>query len=74
MGYIPEITNLLNKVNIEDSADDQLYFTQAYLDKEFRENNKIQLDHLSQIFQNMNGQAGRCERRLQISFGFNLIS
>lgn len=69
MGYIPEMINLLNKVNIDDSADDQLYFTQAYLDKEFRENNKIQLDHLSEIFQNMNGQAGRSQQHSQINFG-----
>lgn len=69
MGYIPEMINLLNKVNIDDSADDQLYFTQAYLDKEFRENNKIQLDHLSEIFQNMNGQAGRSQQNSQINFG-----
>lgn len=69
MGYIPEMINLLNKVNIDDSADDQLYFTQAYLDKEFRENNKIQLDHLSEIFQNMNGQAGRSQQHSQISLG-----
>ncbi|XP_066261630.1 procollagen-lysine,2-oxoglutarate 5-dioxygenase [Euwallacea similis] len=56
IGYLPEINNILSKVHIEDSADDQLYFTQVYLDKEFREKNKIQLDHLSEIFQNMNGQ------------------
>ncbi|ENN77266.1 hypothetical protein YQE_06094, partial [Dendroctonus ponderosae] len=55
MGYIKQIRNLLNKAEIENTADDQLYFTEAYLDKNFREANGIQLDHLSNIFQNMFG-------------------
>lgn len=51
----------MNRVEIQDTDDDQLFFTQAYLDKEFRETNNIQLDHLSDIIQNMNGASESLE-------------
>lgn len=59
MGYIPEIMNILNRAEIEDTGDDQLYYTQAFLDREFREQNKIQLDHTSNIFQNIFGSESK---------------
>ena len=35
--------------------DDQLYYTQIYLDEKFRQDHEIVLDSTSQIFQNLNG-------------------
>ncbi|XP_076270326.1 procollagen lysyl hydroxylase isoform X2 [Rhynchophorus ferrugineus] len=61
MGYIPEVINILNRAEIEDTGDDQLYYTHAFLDKEFREKNSIQLDHMSNIFQNIFGSASNLE-------------
>lgn len=58
MGYLPEILELLNREVIEDKGDDQLFFTKAYLDEEFRNKLQIKLDHQSEIFQNINGASG----------------
>ncbi|XP_050309615.1 procollagen-lysine,2-oxoglutarate 5-dioxygenase isoform X2 [Anthonomus grandis grandis] len=55
IGYLKEINNILNRAEIKDTEDDQLFFTKAYLDKDFRESNKIQLDHLSEIIHNLHG-------------------
>ncbi|KRT80915.1 hypothetical protein AMK59_4922 [Oryctes borbonicus] len=55
MGYMPEIWELLQRKDIEDTDDDQLFFTEAYLDENVRERLKFKLDHESQIFQNLNG-------------------
>lgn len=55
IGYMPEIMELLERKDIQDTDDDQLYFTEAYLDENLREKLKFQLDHESQIFQNLNG-------------------
>ncbi|XP_019873641.2 procollagen-lysine,2-oxoglutarate 5-dioxygenase isoform X2 [Aethina tumida] len=57
MGYAKELFELLTRETIEDTGDDQLFFTQAYLDAEFRDKNKFLLDHKSDIFQNINGAA-----------------
>ncbi|KAJ8961212.1 hypothetical protein NQ318_008895 [Aromia moschata] len=55
MGYIPEVLKLLEREPIEDTADDQLYFTMAYLDEDFRNEIEMKLDHKSEIFQNIYG-------------------
>lgn len=55
IGYVPEIIKLLNRESIGNTDDDQLFFTHAYLDKEFREEVKMGLDIDSAIFQNLNG-------------------
>lgn len=59
MGYIPEILKLLERDNVEDSDDDQLFFTKAYLDEDFRNGIQFKLDHKSEIFQNINGAASK---------------
>lgn len=61
IGYLPELYKILNKAELEDNDDDQLYYTLAYLDKEFRDSNKIKLDHTSEIFQNIFGAANDLE-------------
>lgn len=57
IGYVSDIYQLLNYKNIENTDDDQLFYTNAYLDEEFRNKYKMGLDHNSEIFQNINGAA-----------------
>lgn len=59
MGYAPEIYKLLTYRPIKDEDDDQLYFTEAYLDETLRDNLNFKLDHTSEIFQNLNGVASK---------------
>lgn len=59
MGYAPEIYKLLTRRSIKDDDDDQLYFTEAYLDAALRETLNFKLDHTSEIFQNLNGSASK---------------
>ncbi|XP_056646968.1 procollagen-lysine,2-oxoglutarate 5-dioxygenase [Diorhabda sublineata] len=61
IGYAPEIYKLLTREDIQDDDDDQLYCTKAYLDKKFREEIQMKLDHKSEIFQNLNGVAAEIE-------------
>lgn len=58
MGYIPEILELLNWKSIENTDDDQLFFTEAFIDKAIRNKLNMKLDHTSIIFQNLNGATG----------------
>lgn len=57
MGYIPEVLEILEKNDLGDSDDDQLFFTKAYLDEELRNKINMKLDHKNEIFQNLNGVA-----------------
>lgn len=57
MGYVPEILEILEKEDIGDTDDDQLFFTKVYLDEEFRTRINMKLDHNNEIFQNLNGAA-----------------
>ncbi|XP_018576476.1 procollagen-lysine,2-oxoglutarate 5-dioxygenase 3, partial [Anoplophora glabripennis] len=61
MGYISEILKLLERAAIKDTDDDQLFFTKAYLDEDFRNSIQFKLDHKSEIFQNINGAATELE-------------
>nr|CAI5867286.1 unnamed protein product [Callosobruchus analis] len=61
MGYVPEILKLLYRQAIEDEGDDQLYFTEAYLDETFRNSIKMKLDHTSTLFQNLHGASTEIE-------------
>ncbi|CAG9781920.1 unnamed protein product [Diatraea saccharalis] len=55
IGYLAELSEILNYKPVKDLDDDQLYYTKIYLDKELRQSLKISLDHESKIFQNLNG-------------------
>ncbi|KAG5900593.1 hypothetical protein JTB14_017451 [Gonioctena quinquepunctata] len=61
IGYVPEILKLLSWQEIENTGDDQLFFTNAYLNEEFRESIQMKLDHTSEIFQNLNGVSAEIE-------------
>lgn len=58
IGYAHNIFNILNSAEVGDQEDDQLFYTQAYLNEKLRDENKIQLDHKSDMFQNLNGNIG----------------
>lgn len=54
IGYATDLYEIL-KSPIKNTDDDQLFYTRAYLDEKMRAKLKIQLDHTSSIFQNLNG-------------------
>lgn len=54
IGYASFIYDIISQP-IKDLDDDQLYFTNIYLDESNRKKYKIHLDHKSEIFQNLNG-------------------
>lgn len=55
IGYANDLYAILTSSDIQDTDDDQLFYTKIYLDPELREKHKIKLDHKSQLFQNLNG-------------------
>ncbi|KAJ0183831.1 hypothetical protein K1T71_000254 [Dendrolimus kikuchii] len=64
IGYLPEVTEIINYKTINDKDDDQLYYTKIYLDSNVRESLKISLDHNSAIFQNLNGALSDVQLRV----------
>jgi hypothetical protein len=58
IGYAENIYKILHSAKVGDQDDDQLFYTNAFLDEKLREENKIMLDHKSKIFQNLNGNVG----------------
>jgi hypothetical protein len=61
IGYAPDLYALVTREELADDADDQLFYTQAYLDEKFREKYSFELDHRSTIFQNLNLAMGKKE-------------
>ncbi|CAD5212681.1 unnamed protein product [Bursaphelenchus okinawaensis] len=58
LGFAPEMTQMLDRLkDIKDEDDDQLAYTNLYLDPKVRKELKIGLDSLARIFINLNGQA-----------------
>lgn len=53
MGYGDHISKLINKVEVSNDYDDQLYYTHRYFDSLTGEKN-IKLDHQQEIFQTLN--------------------
>lgn len=58
IGYASDIYAILTYLPIKNRDDDQRFFTNAYLDKNLREEHQIKLDHKSEIFQNLYGAVG----------------
>ncbi|XP_017861023.1 PREDICTED: procollagen-lysine,2-oxoglutarate 5-dioxygenase 1 [Drosophila arizonae] len=54
IGYAPQVVELL-KEEIEDTGDDQLYYTKVFLDEAKRAKLNIKLDTQSRLFQSLNG-------------------
>ncbi|XP_064108903.1 procollagen-lysine,2-oxoglutarate 5-dioxygenase 1-like [Macrobrachium nipponense] len=56
IGYAPEVYKVVSAAEVDNSDDDQLYYTKVFLDKTSRDGLKIKLDTQARIFQNLNGQ------------------
>lgn len=55
IGYAKEIYEIVSAKSIENTYDDQLYYTEIFLDESMRERLSIKLDKRSEIFQNLHG-------------------
>ncbi|XP_023948585.1 procollagen-lysine,2-oxoglutarate 5-dioxygenase isoform X1 [Bicyclus anynana] len=55
IGYLTELKKVLNYKEIRNRDDDQLFYTEAFLNEDLRLTYRLALDHKSQIFQNLNG-------------------
>ncbi|XP_041094358.1 multifunctional procollagen lysine hydroxylase and glycosyltransferase LH3-like [Polyodon spathula] len=55
IGYATDLSRLVHSWTLRDDDDDQLFYTNIYLDKIHREKFNMTLDHRSKIFQNLNG-------------------
>ncbi|MBN3306948.1 PLOD3 dioxygenase, partial [Amia calva] len=55
IGFAPQINSIVQSWKLRDDDDDQLFYTQFYLNKGLREKFNMTLDHRSRIFQNLNG-------------------
>ncbi|XP_017754981.1 PREDICTED: procollagen-lysine,2-oxoglutarate 5-dioxygenase 1 isoform X1 [Eufriesea mexicana] len=64
IGYASDIYAVLTYAPIENTADDQLFYTWAYLDEE-KERHNIMLDHKSVIFQNLYGAVADVELKFE---------
>lgn len=54
IGYAHEIVEMVNSQPIENDGDDQLYYTEIFLNRGLRHEWNIKLDTRAEIFQNMN--------------------
>ncbi|CAN7987400.1 unnamed protein product [Ixodes pacificus] len=61
IGYAPQIYEIVSSAELEDEADDQLFYTKIYLNEDLRKKWGIKLDHRAEIFQNLNGAVGDVE-------------
>uniref|UniRef100_A0A671QBR3 procollagen-lysine 5-dioxygenase n=1 Tax=Sinocyclocheilus anshuiensis TaxID=1608454 RepID=A0A671QBR3_9TELE len=55
IGYAPYIQRIVNKWDLHDNDDDQLFYTKIYVDPLQRERLNMTLEHKCEIFQNLNG-------------------
>ena len=58
IGYASDLYGVVSSHDIRNDEDDQLYYSQIYINKELRNKYKMKLDTHSRIFQNLNGQFG----------------
>ncbi|XP_065349170.1 multifunctional procollagen lysine hydroxylase and glycosyltransferase LH3 isoform X2 [Cloeon dipterum] len=61
IGYAPEVYQLVSTWKGTAKDDDQLFYTERYLDDDVRAALKMKLDHKGEIFQNLNGAVGDIE-------------
>lgn len=57
IGYASQLYELVSK-EIQNTEDDQLYYTKIFLDSDMRSKLNIKLDTQAKIFQNLNGNIG----------------
>jgi hypothetical protein len=58
IGYAPELYKIVTSSAVANEDDDQLFYTEVYLNEELRNKLCIKLDHRADIFQNLNGAVG----------------
>ncbi|RWS24177.1 Procollagen-lysine:2-oxoglutarate 5-dioxygenase 3-like protein, partial [Leptotrombidium deliense] len=61
IGFAPVLNEIVSYSEIEDTDDDQLYYTHIYINDTLRQKWSIKLDHRATIFQNLNGAVGDVE-------------
>lgn len=64
IGYASSLFEIVNQSKIDNLDDDQLYYTEIYLQESLRKHLNIKLDHKAALFQNLNGASGE----LQLKF------
>lgn len=76
MGYAKDIYEITHYRSVANTDDDQLYYTNIFLDPELREKWKIKLDTRAEIFQNLNGALGELTLKFKgsTSYIYNVIS
>lgn len=67
IGYASIVYNILTTHSVKDFDDDQLFYTNIYLDEKLREGYGIKLDHKSNLFQNLNGNIGESAKNFVIA-------
>lgn len=67
IGYAPELYEIATLHDVRNLDDDQLYYTEIFLDKELRGKYSMKLDTQAKIFQNLNGQYGKASISCLIS-------
>ncbi|XP_062901467.1 procollagen-lysine,2-oxoglutarate 5-dioxygenase 2 isoform X1 [Mobula hypostoma] len=65
IGYASSINSIVEKWQLQDNDDDQLFYTKVYLDPVKRQSINITLDHKSKIFQNLNGAVDEVELQFE---------
>ncbi|XP_058805579.1 procollagen-lysine,2-oxoglutarate 5-dioxygenase isoform X2 [Phymastichus coffea] len=65
IGYVDAVGEVLRAASIDDADDDQLFYTRTFLHAETRRRLGIQLDHRSEIFQNLQGAVYDIELRFK---------
>lgn len=58
IGYASDLYGVVSSHDIRNDDDDQLFYSQIFINKELRDKYKMKLDTHSRIFQNLNGQFG----------------
>ena len=61
MGYAPDLYEMVTSSDLANTDDDQLFYTNIFLDEKLREKLSIKLDTKSEIFQNLNGAVSKLD-------------
>lgn len=72
MGYGRNVYELINRP-VEDTDDDQLFYTKLYLDSDIRKHLGIKLDIESKIFQNLNGAKDDVKLDVNVKTGSGVL-
>nr|CAD7196666.1 unnamed protein product [Timema douglasi] len=65
IGYASELYRLITSSKVDDTDDDQLFYTKIYLNEKLRNKHKIKLDHKAEVFQCLNGAVSDVELRFK---------